>query len=73
MSEYDMRDGALHVMSGAVVERRKTIAVPLLLLVAGVAVSALNGASACSSGDVGPESVVKRRGNPAFARNVTCK
>lgn len=43
MSKYDMREALCALPCGVIVKRRKTVAVPLLLLVAGVAMLVTNG------------------------------
>ena len=43
MSKYDMREALCALPCGVIVKRRKTVEVPLLLLVAGVAMLVANG------------------------------
>ncbi len=43
MSKYDMREALCALPCGVIEKRRKTVAVPLLLLVAGVAMLVANG------------------------------
>ncbi len=49
MSKYDMREALCALPDGVVIERRKTVAVPLLLLVAGAAMLVVNGLTAGSA------------------------